>query len=200
MRRSSKTNSRMRAERYIARARELYVGAPGETGFVNYDLSKALINAKRAIILDPNNYAALVLLGKIVGEQDESENGLRTALDYYDKAISVNPNIPDAYQAKGIALFDAQKFRLALEPNWRAWRLTRSDPNSIPFDIEVASIYLRDTLVKLGRWRFARNVLESALGQIPDSPPLLRLLDLTIKHIECAPDDLPQPPRVRRVK
>jgi tetratricopeptide (TPR) repeat protein len=201
MRQSPESVRQARAERYLKRARELYIGKPGETGFVKYDLHKALINVKRALMLTPKSYDSLVLIGNIIGELDESEDGLRTVIGYYDKAISLQPENPDAHGAKAAACFDAQEFTMAVTPAWKAWRLTIRDPNADEFDVKVAGVYLRDTLVKLGKWKTACTVLERALKRVPGDDWLVRMLDLTKKGIEWAPPDDPGPPkRLRRVK
>jgi tetratricopeptide (TPR) repeat protein len=201
MRQRSESVRQARAERYLERARELYIGKPGETGFVGYDLRKALINATRALMLSPNSYDALVLTGNIISDLDESEDGLRSALTHYDRAISLNPARADAYDAKAMALFDAQDFTSAVAPAWKAWRLTLADSSADGFDIETTTVYLRDTLAKLRHWNSARKVLEKALDRVPESPWLLRLLELTKKRIEWAPsEDAPPTKRLRRVK
>jgi tetratricopeptide (TPR) repeat protein len=201
MRQRSESVRQARAERYLERARELYVGKPGETGFVGYDLGKALINARRALMLNQNSYDTLVLIGKILGELNESEDGLRSAVEYFNNATLLEPNRPDAYDAKASALIGAEEFRLAVAPAWKAWRLTLCEPSADKFDIETTSVVLRDILVKLGRWKSAHRVLEKALKRAPESPWLLRLLDLTKRHIEWAPsEDLLPSRRLRRLK
>lgn len=190
-----------RCERYLSRARELYIGRPGATGFVDYDLRRAQINIRRALMLDPNSYEALILAGEIAGELDESEQGLQAALSYYDRSMSLEPERPDAYEAKATALSDAQQYEAALAPARKAWRLTLGDQASDPFDVETTTVCLRDILVKLGRWDSACRVLKQGLARVPGSSWLLHLMDLTRRHIEWAPpEDAGQTKRLRRVR
>ena len=152
-------------------------------------------------MLNPNSYEALILAGNIIRELDDSEEGLRSAIANYDRAISIEPKRPDAYDSKGTALFDAEDFAAAAAPAWKAWRLTLADPSADAFDIETTTLYLRDILAKLGHWNSARRVVDRALDRVPGNPSLLRLLELTKKHIEWAPSEDPLAARrLRRVK
>jgi Flp pilus assembly protein TadD len=97
----------------------------------------------------------LILAGHIVGELDESEEGLGRALDYYDKANRVSPVDPDAYACEARVLFDAGKTELAEQPARKAWCLTLDDPSADDFEVEFACIELRDILVTQKKWKAA---------------------------------------------
>ena len=195
MKRKSKS-TRERAGRYLERATDLFVGRPGKTEFEGYDLRKALINVKRALMLDPQSYDALILLGNITHELDWSPKGLRAAIGHYDKAISLEPKKADAFFSKGSALVDARDFKSAEGPARKAWLLTLRDPNAEPFDIQAATLYLRDCLVGRNRWKSACLVLQRALKRLQaeesdeandSKEALLELLDRTKKRIKWAP-------------
>jgi tetratricopeptide (TPR) repeat protein len=172
------------AARLLTIARHLYVGKPGKHGFVGYDLRKAMVYAKRALMFEPSCYEALILAGHIVGELDESEEGLRRALDYYLRARRVCPSDPDSYGSEARALGDVGQAELAEQPARKAWRLTLDDPSADDFDLEVACIELRDILVAQKKWEAASRVLEAGLIRVPGSDWLRRVLELTHKKID----------------
>jgi len=62
-------------------------------------LRQATREARTALLLRPLNYEALVLLGDIYADIDDSASNQR-ALCQYNAAIGVSPNEPDAYDSK----------------------------------------------------------------------------------------------------
>jgi tetratricopeptide (TPR) repeat protein len=208
MKRKSKS-IQARAEYYLERARDLYIGYPGETEFEGYDLRKALINVRRALMLDPQSYDALILSGQIVHELDWSPEGLRRANKYYDRAISLHPGMAAAFSSKAAAFLNTGDFKSAEAPARRAWLLTLRDPNAEPSDIKDAACELSTALEGQGKWKPARIVLQRALKRLQGDGSdeanrgrelLVKLLDGNRKRIKPTVVDDPPKRRLTRVK
>lgn len=208
MKRKSKS-VQARAAYYLERARDLYIGYPGEAEFEGYDLRKALINVKRALMLDPQSYDALILSGQIAHELDWSPEGLRKAVEYYDRAISLHPGRAAAFSSKGAAFLNKGDFKSAEAPARKAWLLTLRDPNAEPFDIEDAACDLSAALAGQGKWNPACRVLQRALKRLQgdDSDEastgrelLAKLLNRTRRRVGPSVADDPPKRRLTRVK
>jgi hypothetical protein len=74
--------------------------------------------------------------------------------------------------------------------------LKRSDADA--FDIEIATVELRDILVRLKKWKSAEAVIRRSMYRLPGSEWLGRILDLTQRKIEWEPPE--EPRRLQRVK
>lgn len=85
-----------RAEEYLDRARDLYIFSEDSRPAL---LREALAIARRSLLIDPQNYEALLLLGNIISDIDDPKC-IPQALRYYDQAIALHPEIPDGYDAK----------------------------------------------------------------------------------------------------
>jgi tetratricopeptide (TPR) repeat protein len=85
-----------RAEKYLDRASDLYIFSENSRPAL---LREALVMARKALLIDPRNYEALLLLGNIISDIDQPRC-IPQALRYYDQAIALRPEIPDSYAAK----------------------------------------------------------------------------------------------------
>ena len=197
-------DTKARAEDYLARASDLYIGRYRRGKFVDIDLRGAMVKVKRALLLDPENYDALALMGTILKELNVSDEVPLQAIEFYDRAIRIDPLNPEAYSSKADAFSDAGKYQRALASARKAWRLTLQDKSADDFSIGVACVSVRDILVKLKKWKEAGRVLREGLRRIrgEDRRWLQRMLDLTTRRIEWEPPppDKTSAPRLRRVK
>src|ERR1700691_185466 len=73
------------AERYRAKASDLFVWTDSDSPSERRNLETALVNIKRALLLDPDNYEFLVLAGDILCSLDD-EASVAAALEYYERA------------------------------------------------------------------------------------------------------------------
>jgi tetratricopeptide (TPR) repeat protein len=93
------------AERYHTKASDLFICTESDSPDASRDLRVALVNIKRALMLDPDNYEYLVLTGNILFALDDTALAAE-ALGYYDRAISIEPENPDAYDSKsGVLMY-----------------------------------------------------------------------------------------------
>ena len=91
------------SERYHEIASDLFTGADSDNSRYRPKLESALISIKRALLFDPDNYQFLVLTGDILAAID-TKPAVVEALKYYDRAISIRPDHPDAYDSKASVL------------------------------------------------------------------------------------------------
>jgi tetratricopeptide (TPR) repeat protein len=85
-----------RAEEYLDRASDLYIFSEDSRPAM---LREAFVIARKSLLIDPQNYEALLLLGNIISDIDDPKC-IPQALRYYDQAIALRPEIPDGYDAK----------------------------------------------------------------------------------------------------
>jgi tetratricopeptide (TPR) repeat protein len=85
-----------RAEKYLDRASDLYIFSEDSRPAL---LREAIALARKSLLVDPQNYEALILLGNIISDIDDPKC-IPQALRYYDQAIALRPEIPDGYDAK----------------------------------------------------------------------------------------------------
>jgi tetratricopeptide (TPR) repeat protein len=90
------SRNKRKADDYRAEAFDLYFteDLPAD----QEKLHKALVNARRAVLLDPS-YENLAMVASILGEYDDIES-IHQALEYCDRAIRLEPIRPDAYASK----------------------------------------------------------------------------------------------------
>src|SRR5271170_5000937 len=89
-----------RAEEYLDRASDLYIFSEDSRPAL---LREALAIARRSLLIDPQNYEALLLLGNIIADIDDPKC-IPQALQSYDQAIALHPENPDGYEAKAVLL------------------------------------------------------------------------------------------------
>jgi len=92
--------NRKKADDYRAEAFDLYFTE--EVPADEAKLREALIKAKRSVLLDPG-YENLTMIASILGEYDDAESN-RRAVEYCDRAITLEPGNPDAYASKASLL------------------------------------------------------------------------------------------------
>jgi len=93
------------AEEYRMAASDLYGMSDVNPAVERSALRAARVKANRALMLDPKNYETLVLLGRIMSDFDDPDSVAR-ALEFYDRAIQLCPENPDAYRDKSdVVLF-----------------------------------------------------------------------------------------------
>jgi len=94
---------RIAAEEYQERASDLFVSSDLKPSDERKILEAALVKAKRSLLLDPENYATLVLLGHIYSTLDDPQSYAH-ALRYYERAIALQPRSGRAYEGKADVL------------------------------------------------------------------------------------------------
>lgn len=157
-----RTRLRARAEEYLDRAGELF----GFSDLRPALLRQALIKARKSLLLDPRNYDTLVLLGQIYSNFDDPKSTAQ-ASRYYDQAITLRPQSPDAYDAKaGLLMFwlhrpeEAERLaRKALALSVRSGKASES--------LELRYTTLIDILVGRKKYAQARWLIRRALRDCP---------------------------------
>jgi tetratricopeptide (TPR) repeat protein len=128
----------------------------------------ALIKTKRALLLKPDDYDNLNLLANILLEFDDPESEAQ-ALRYYDKAIALRPELPDAYEGKAQYLMTWRKPPDPAEAERLARKALKLALRRIE-DPEILTLKF-STLIDIleGRRKFeqARTVLRFALRKCP---------------------------------
>jgi tetratricopeptide (TPR) repeat protein len=97
-----------------------------------------------------------------LGRKALSEGKAEEALRHFDRAISVNPNLPDAWIGRGFALSESGKFAEAAQSFERALAIEPSDANIW---------YVRGlTLGQLSKYEEALASFDRAIEIAPESP------------------------------
>lgn len=151
------------ADELLERARRLFLGRATKAGFVDIDLNAAMIQVKRALLLRPENFDALLLLGDILSELDEPQS-LNQGLIAYDKAIAVEPDNPEGYMAKARTLLERGQAEIAEKVGRKALALARRKSVECE-DREEAYQLVADALIKLERPREAVSLLKEGVDE-----------------------------------
>jgi tetratricopeptide (TPR) repeat protein len=172
---------------YLDRAGELY-GFSGESNPAL--LREALITAKKSLLLDPQNYETLVLLGNIYSNFDDAKSTAQ-ALRYYDQAIALRSESPNAYDAKASLLMfwlhqpeEAEHLaRKALALSVRTGEASESLEHELSV-ITLESCYatLIDILVGRKKYAQARWLIRRALRDCP-SENMRGIVEQPLKEI-----------------
>jgi cytochrome c-type biogenesis protein CcmH/NrfG len=163
--RAHRQSIKAKAETLREEARELFIQSSVDTESCE-TLCRALTKAKRALLLDPSDYDALTLIGSIYAEFDSPESAER-ASEYYDRALRIQPDNPEAYASKaGLLLYVLEKPDEAepLAKTAVALSLRRQDPPEV---LELQYITLVDVLIARRRFTEARAVIRRALLKCP---------------------------------
>ncbi len=88
------------------------------------DLDRALMEGKRAVMLDASDPFAYVALGRIYTARGEHD----TAIDHCDRAIGLNPSYSAAHFGRAHSLWMSGRADEALPSNAEAMRLSPHDP------------------------------------------------------------------------
>jgi tetratricopeptide (TPR) repeat protein len=170
------------AERYRAKASDLFVWTDSDSPSERRNLETALVNIKRALLLDPDNYEFLVLAGDILCSLDD-EASVAAALEYYERAIRLEPENPDAYDSKSSLLMywteppeAAEAERLARKAV--ALAIMRGDPESL----ELKYSNLIGVLETRHKFDALRWTIRQALKKCP-SEFLKDLTEATLKRV-----------------
>ena len=102
--------------------------AIGETYILKGDIDKASENLQEAAALFPEDEALAFNIGEIYFSKGDAAN----AVVYFDKAISIKPDWPPAYRARGYALLNLTEYKGALESFQKFLELAPEDPRSAP--------------------------------------------------------------------
>ena len=170
-----------RAEEYLDRAGELY-------GFSDdsqpASLRKALITARKSLLLDPRNYETLVLLGEIISDFDDPKS-TDQALRYYNQAIALRPEFPEGYSAKaGLLMYWLNQPEEAESLARKALALsafTREASDSPEFYYTT----LIDILIGRKKYAQARWLIRKALRDCP-SEFMRDMVEQPLKEIESS--------------
>jgi tetratricopeptide (TPR) repeat protein len=186
--RSNRLTTAKQAELFLDQARRLFIGRMTEKGFVDTDLRGALVSVKRALILKPDDYDALILMADILGELaelDDSPGALKQAIELYDKAISLEPGHPDGYSAKARSLLSAGKAAMGEIEAREAWKLVMSNTAGVELkegDVQDACQLLADALIELKKPEEALAILRDGLEH-QHSESMAEMLDNYIRHL-----------------
>lgn len=144
-------------------------------------LAAALVSAKRSLLIDPANYETLTLVGDIYSAIGDKQSA-RQALQYYDRAIALKPNLADAYSGKADLLMfqfdlpdDAE--RLAR----KALALSRINHEEGEL-LELRYITLLGILESRGKHNAARWLIRQALRNNP-SDTMKGICENTLKRM-----------------
>jgi tetratricopeptide (TPR) repeat protein len=151
-----------RAESYLDRARELF-------GFSNLKpglLRPALIAARKSLMMDPQSYDTLVLLGSIYLDFDDRKSTAQ-ALRYYNRAIALRPQSPDGYDAKaGLLMYWLHRSEEAERLARKAVALSVRTGEATEF-LELRYTTLIDILIGQRKYAQARWLIRRALRDCP---------------------------------
>jgi len=147
-------------------------------GYVTINLEesqkKSIEAADKALSLDPNSVEALAALGSIAITQFRYSE----SLEYFDRAIELNPSFSTAYQWKAGLFLVKGDTQSALNEYQQAWIL---DPRS-----RITGNNLAVTLHYLGRKEEARKIAGDVLSFAPDFPEVSKILmHMAISDGDC---------------
>lgn len=147
-------------------------------GYVTIDqkasYQKALKAATKALLLDPENVEALVALGSVA----TFEFRFSESLEYFERAVKLNPSFATAYQWTGGLKLVTGETEAALKGYRKAWNL---DPRS-----RISGNNLAVTLSYLGRNQEAAEIAQEVIHFAPDFPESYKvLMNLAIATGDC---------------
>jgi tetratricopeptide (TPR) repeat protein len=164
----------------LDRARELY-GLSASTPSL---LRKALAEARKALLLDARSYGTLVLLGDVLADFDKPDS-TGQALKYFDEAIALDPNHPEAYCAKaGLLMYWLNEPKEAERNARKALSLSARNRDAHE-SLESSYATLIDIL--MGRKRYAQAcwLIRKALRDCP-TEFMKDMVEQPLKEIESS--------------
>lgn len=173
--------TRIRAEEYLDRARDLYIFSEDSRPAL---LRKAHTTARKSLLLDPRNYETLLLLGDIISDIDEPKS-IAQALRYYDQAIALRPEISDGYDAKaGLLMYWLHQPEEAERLARKALALSVRNAEESE-SLEFCYTSLIDILVGRKKYAQARWLIRRALRDCP-SEFMQDMVAQPLKEIELS--------------
>lgn len=170
---------------YLARARELFGLSDLHPGGERRALEDALSRAKRSLLLDPENYEVLILLGRICEAMDDPES-VAQALCHYDRAIALHPDNADGYDAKaGLLMYYLNRPEEAERTARKALTAAKARHESPEF-LELRYMTLIDILVAREKYPQARWLIRRALRDCP-TEFMADMVEMPLKEIDAAP-------------
>lgn len=155
-----------RAQGYLDRGRELFGMSGLEGKDERRDLHHALVQAKRALLLDPGSYEATVLMSKILKSMETSD-AVGQALELCDKAIVLDPSRPDAYNVKaGLLMYELSQPNEAERLARKALTIAKQTHEPVEF-LELRYSDLIEILVERKKYSQARWMVKRALHDCP---------------------------------
>jgi tetratricopeptide (TPR) repeat protein len=170
-----------RAEEYLQRATDLFIFSEDSRPAL---LREALAIARRSLLLDQRNYETLVLLGDIISDIDDP-NYIDQALHYYNQAIALRPECPEAYRSKaGLLMFWLNEPEEAEQLARRALTLSLRSGEASK-DLQFCYGSLIDILVERKKFAPARWYIRRALRDCP-SELMSDMVAQPLKEIESS--------------
>jgi tetratricopeptide (TPR) repeat protein len=153
------------AETYREEARDLYIRSGAQKEIDKHTLREALAKANRALLLAPDDYGTLVLIANICSDFGDTESDAR-AVECYDRAIMLRPDLPDAYADKASTLLQLQKAHDAVPLAEEAVRLSLVN-GCEPDRLELTYMSLIEALIEERRFAEARSIIRQASEKCP---------------------------------
>jgi len=142
------------------------------------DLKQATELAQKALVLDDTNSTALALLSS----SDWMQGRYDQAVADGERAVAINPNYAQGYQALADALDVAGKPKDAVPAAQKAMRLDPTHADFFGYDLGVS-------YVGMGRYEAAIPILERHLAAYPNGPAqLVAHLGLIVAYSELGRD------------
>jgi pentatricopeptide repeat protein len=158
-----------RAQKYVEEASDLFAfSMQGEPLATDETMLKAAeVKARRALLLDPSNYDAAVLLGHILADYDDDPKASEAAILYYDLAMHLEPDHPEPYDGNAsVLLWDLKQPAEAEVFARQAIALTSQRQRDID-SIEVTYSTLIAALMEQGKFVDAREAMGEAEHRCP---------------------------------
>ena len=158
-----------RVQDYLDGARELFIfSMKGEPLTTDVSMLRAAeVKARRALLLDPSSYDAVLLLGDILADYDDDLKSSKEALRYYDLAMRMEPDDPEPYHGKaGVLLWDLKQ-PVAAEQFARQAIALNSRRRRDVFLLEITYSTLIAALMEQRKFAEAREALRKAQWRCP---------------------------------
>ena len=169
------------AEKFHTLASDIFICTGSDDPNYRQKIETAITHLRKALLIDPDNYDFLALMGSLFDALDDQS----AALKYYDLAIRLRPEHPDAYISKsGTLLWASPPDQVEAERLARKAVVLARDFPEEPEELQFAYFALLDVLearCKFGelRWtirkarkecptEFMRDLTDSTLRQIAE--------------------------------
>ncbi|MFZ0680598.1 hypothetical protein [Candidatus Binatus sp.] len=158
-----------RVQEYLDGARDLFMfSMKGEPLTTDVSMVKAAeVKVRRALLLDPSSYDAILLLGDILADYDDDLKSSEEAIRWYDLAMSMEPDDPEPYHGKAGVLFWDLKQPGAAEQFARQAIALNCRRRRDVFLLEMAYSTLIAALMEQRKFAEAREALRKAQWRCP---------------------------------